>query len=208
MKKILGLTISALLIMCVVGGGTWAYFSDTETSLGNTWTAGTLNLVDVISGMAVNTDIIVTEQGDGLNDKVVFGSVTPLVPGSSGTITWTLSNTGNLPGLLTMVATTTFDQGGAPNEPEAAAETALGGVKGLDTGVMVWVTRGGVEVFGTAAIPVAMSGLAAFLSSQSQSIAGGGSLVYVLHWQIPTAVGNEIQGDSATLNITFALTQS
>ena len=44
MKKILGLTIAALLIIGMVGGGTWAYFSDTETSTDNTFTAGTLDL--------------------------------------------------------------------------------------------------------------------------------------------------------------------
>ena len=44
MKKILGLTIAALLVMGMVGGGTWAYFSDTEASTNNSLTAGTLDL--------------------------------------------------------------------------------------------------------------------------------------------------------------------
>jgi len=44
MKKILGLTIVALLVMRLVGGGTWAYFSDVEASTGNVFTAGTLDL--------------------------------------------------------------------------------------------------------------------------------------------------------------------
>lgn len=52
MKKILGLSIAAFLIIAVVGGGTWAYFSDTQDSSGNTLIAGTLDL-----GLA-NTDVI------------------------------------------------------------------------------------------------------------------------------------------------------
>jgi spore coat-associated protein N len=44
MKKILGLSIAALLVIALVGGGTWAYFSDTETISNNTITAGTLAL--------------------------------------------------------------------------------------------------------------------------------------------------------------------
>lgn len=44
MKKILGLTIAALLVIGLVGGATWAYFSDTETSTGNSFVAGTLDL--------------------------------------------------------------------------------------------------------------------------------------------------------------------
>ncbi len=44
MKKILGLTTSIMLFI-----GTWAYFSDIETSTGNALTAGTLDLkTDVV----------------------------------------------------------------------------------------------------------------------------------------------------------------
>lgn len=44
MKKIMGLAISATLLIALVVGGTWAYFQDTETSTGNTIQAGTLDL--------------------------------------------------------------------------------------------------------------------------------------------------------------------
>ncbi|MCK4368488.1 MAG: SipW-dependent-type signal peptide-containing protein [Dehalococcoidales bacterium] len=44
MKKILGLTIAIVLIIGLVAGGTWAYFTDTETSTGNTFTAGTIDI--------------------------------------------------------------------------------------------------------------------------------------------------------------------
>ena len=50
MKKIVGLTIVALLVIGLVGGGTWAYFTDTEESTGNSFTAGFLNLVYSASG--------------------------------------------------------------------------------------------------------------------------------------------------------------
>jgi spore coat-associated protein N len=208
MKKILGLSIIALVLIGIIAGGTFAYFSDTETSAGNTFTAGKLNLVNVISGMAVNSSITITEQGDGLNDNVVFGadSANRIKPGSSGNITWTLTNNGSLAGTLTMVALATFSEGGAPNEPEAAAE---GGTPvGLGTKLVVWVTRNGTDILGSSGAYVAMSGLDAVLNAESQSLAGGGSLVYILHWQIPISVGNEIQGDTATLGITFTLNQT
>lgn len=50
MKKILGLTIVALMVLGLVGGGTWAYFSDVATTTGNTFAAGTLDL-----GLSSNT---------------------------------------------------------------------------------------------------------------------------------------------------------
>jgi hypothetical protein len=143
--------------------------------------------------------------GPSINGSVQFGLVKP---GSSGTITWTLSNTGNVAGTLTIVALTTFGQGGAPNAPEAAAETALGGVKGLDTGITIWVTRDTTDILGTTAAYVPMSGLDTALNLEiNKTITIGTPMVYVLNWQVPTSVGNEIQGDSANLNITFTLNQ-
>jgi predicted ribosomally synthesized peptide with SipW-like signal peptide len=44
MKKILGLGIAAILVMAMVGGGTWAFFSDVEQSADNVFAAGTLDL--------------------------------------------------------------------------------------------------------------------------------------------------------------------
>ena len=44
MKRILGLTIAFMLLTGMTGIGTWAYFSDVETSTGNVLAAGTLDL--------------------------------------------------------------------------------------------------------------------------------------------------------------------
>ncbi len=203
MKKILGLTIAVLLIIGIVGAGTWAYFSDTASSTGNTWTAGTLTLGLVTTGAATNATASASPAG--INNSMQFTNVKP---GSSGTITWTLNNTGTVPGTLTLASTATFGQGGAANAPEATAETALGGVKGLDTGIMVWVTAGGTDILGATGAYVAMSGLEAALDLQvNHAITIGTPLVYVLNWQVPTSVGNEIQGDTAQLDITFTLNQ-
>jgi len=211
MKKTLGLILIALLAVGLVGGYTLAYFSDTERSDENTWTAGTLNLVCVIDGTAVNTDVIITERADGLNDKVQFGTEDPIVPGSSGTITWTLTNTGNVAGTLTMAATTTFGEGAAAMEPELTADPTK--LKGLGDMLTVWVTRydgtDTTDILGVEETYVAMSGLeAALTDAVGQPLAGGASLVYVLHWEVPTTVGNEIQGDTAQLDITFTLDQT
>lgn len=45
-KKLLLLTLALLLIAGMAGAGTFAYFTDTETSTGNTFTAGTMDLRD------------------------------------------------------------------------------------------------------------------------------------------------------------------
>jgi predicted ribosomally synthesized peptide with SipW-like signal peptide len=213
MKKIIGLSIAALLIIGIVGVGTFAYFSDTAASTGNTWTAGTLVLSEVTTGSAANNSYVVTP-GGGINGSVQFGLTDPVKPGSSGTITWTLKNNGNLPGTLTMPAgaspltNISFNENPPENAPEHAADST--DAIGLGQKLMVWVTRFDgtttTDVIGTTGTYVAMSGLAA-LSSESNIMAAGGSLVYVLNWQVPTTVGNEIQGDSANLDISFHLEQ-
>ena len=82
MKKILGLAVAALLVMGLVGGGTWAYFSDPEVSGTNSLTAGTLDLE--------------VEGGSG-GSPVIF-SVSDLKPGDNSVSFGDLENVGNLPG--------------------------------------------------------------------------------------------------------------
>ena len=213
MKKIIGLSIAALLIIGIVGVGTFAYFSDTATSTDNTWTAGTLVLSEATTGSAINNSYVVTP-GGGINGSVQFGLTDPVKPGSSGIITWTLNNTGNVPGKLTLVSATTFNDT-ATNAPKTAALAALaisdpvGTPWDLNTKMMVWVTRDGTDILGSTGTYVAMSGLQTALNLEiSKTITIGTPMVYVLHWQVPTSAGNEIQGDTAQLDITFTLNQN
>ena len=212
MKKIIGLSIAALLIIGIVGVGTFAYFSDTATSTGNTWTAGTLVLSESTTGTALKATM--AGAGPNINGSVQFSLIKP---GSSGTITWTLNNTGNLPGILTMPAgaspltNISFTENPSPNASQLAAWTALGSHVGLGQELMVWVTRNGTPILGTSLAPVPMSDLAVpttGLNIESQSLVAGTPLVYVLNWTIPgDTTGNEIQGDSANLDISFHLEQ-
>ena len=173
MKKIIGLSIAALLIIGIVGVGTFASFSDTATSTGNTWTAGTLVLSEITLGASGNTAFTGAPiPTGGINGNVQFG---PVVPGSSGTITWTLSNTGNVPGKLTLVSATTFNDT-ATNAPKTAALAALaisdplawGTPWDLSKEMMVWVTRFDgtttTDILGSTGTYVAMSGLQAALN--------------------------------------------
>ena len=223
MKKIIISFMTIALVLAVIAGGTWAYFSDTETSTGSSFTAGTLNLVPSTSGTGPVGKYTVTAGGDGINGNVVF---VRLAPGDSGSITWTLTNNGNLDGALTMASTVTFAENGS-NEPEAAVLGNNNGSNGdLDEYMGVRLKRGATYILGDASNYVPFSGLAAVLNAESQSLAASGTLTYVLEWQIASDVkgagadgkfgtaddvqvdDNIIQSDSATVDITFTLTQS
>jgi len=223
MRKILISAMVIGLVCALIGAGVYAVFSDTETSTGNTFTAGTLNLVPSTSGTGPGGKYTVTEGGDGVNGKVVF---IKLAPGDSGSITWTLQNDGNLDGTLTMPSTVTFDENGS-NEPEGAVAGNNGGSNGdLDEYMGVRLKRDGNYILGDASHYVPFSGLEAVLDAQSRSLTASGTLTYVLEWEIASNVkgagtdgefgtvddvdedDNIIQSDKATLDITFTLTQS
>ena len=91
--RLSALIVVAVLMLALLIGGLYGTFDDTETSIGNVFTAGTLNLVSVISGSGFTDNVVVNEQGDGINDNVTFGMV---MPGDNGTITWTLTNDGTV----------------------------------------------------------------------------------------------------------------
>ena len=229
MKKILGLTVAALMVMGLVGGGTWAYFSDTETSTGNILTAGTLNLTaDVVGGGTVSGTV--TPGDDGANE---FITLSTLKPGDSGTVTFTCTNTGDLPGTLTITSTVTTAENGA-GEPETSATVPTnnaGGDGDLDEYVGVTLTQningaGATYLLGDAINKVQVEGLQAALNGVVDvAIGAGENIVYVLSWEIASDVvgvgvdgkfgtgddvaadDNVIQSDTATINITFDLEQ-
>lgn len=229
MKKIFGLTVAALMVMGLIGGGTWAYFSDVETSTGNVMTAGTLNLTaDVTGGGTVSGSV--TPGADGANE---FITLSTLKPSDSGTVTFTINNTGNLPGTLTIASTVSFAENGA-GEPETSATTPTnnnGSNGDLDEYVGVTLTQningaGATYLLGDATNKVKVSGLEAALDAVAdQAIGASQNIVYVLTWEIASDVkgvgvdlkfgtgddvvadDNVLQSDTATLDITFNLEQ-
>jgi len=76
-KKILGLTIAVLMVIGLIGAGTWAYFSDVETSTGNVFTAGTLDL-KLTGGTPDNDSVIGTfnastwAPGENISDNLTI----------------------------------------------------------------------------------------------------------------------------------------
>lgn len=104
MQKILLSLVTITLVAAVAIGATRAYFSDTETSTGNSFTAGKLDLVL------------------GAGTPMPF-SVSNLAPGQSGTGKVTLTNaTGSIDGVLDIkIANMVQSEGGPLTEPEIEA---------------------------------------------------------------------------------------
>ena len=224
MNRTLGLILAIILALCLLAGivgGTYAYFSDTETSTDNHMTAGTLDLVPLVTGSYSGDSSLysVAAGGNGINGNVTFGMI---APGQTGTIEWVLSNTGTLGGTLTIASTSTFTENGT-NEPEGAVSGNNGGGNGdLDDYLKVTLQRGvGTDqasaeaalsyILGSAGSPVAISGLDAVLNAEGQTLAASGAndtIVYVLTWSLPDDPDiNIVQSDTAEIDVTFTLTQ-
>jgi spore coat-associated protein N len=221
MKKIIGLSLAALLIVGIVGGGTWAFFSDSEASQNNTLTAGTL---DLQVGAA-----------DPCTESIDIGTL--LLPGDSGNAAdWTATNLGSVSGTLrvTFGAITNYEN--TRTEPEqAAGDTTTGATEGelgdfidialwldtnqsgsWDSGDMYLGSDGSVYnwVSGSSLPPEAYddinnyAGLDWDSTDGMPTLAGSADLDFMVEYDFPVdANDNRVQGDSSLFDITFTLEQ-
>ena len=201
MKRILISLMTVALVSALIGGGVYAYFSDTETSTGNTFTAGTLDL-----------------NLDGGNINVVKFTVSDVKPGDSGGGSWTVANVGSIAGYLDLESISVSEAIGTTTDPELADEVPPGtDTAQLGNYLMVHIfvdtnnngswDSGETDILGTDAAPVAINTIASSYALNLSLAASGGTNYITLLWSVGTATDNRIQGDSVTLNITFELQQ-
>jgi len=208
MKKIFALTIAALLVLGVVGGGTWAYFQDTESSTNNSLTAGTLDLTI-----------------EGGNAAVTTFSASNVYPGQSGSGNSTLKNVGSLPGNLTIATANlinTESSGGTEFEGDGGSGE-LGGVAKM----AIWIDVGSQNNTYDAGTDIGLKSDGTTYTSgalQYDTIDNyaGKTWTNVLtnvvqnqvnefnvSWQVPygSSVDNSYQGDAVSIDFQFTLVQ-
>jgi predicted ribosomally synthesized peptide with SipW-like signal peptide len=205
MKKIIGLSVAALLIIGVIGGATLAYFSDTESSTNNILTAGVLDL-----------------NIDGGNVAVTTLTVTAAEPGGSGSGSSTLANVGSMAGELDIATLAVTNTGAVSGTSEYADDSGdLGAVAQiamyLDIDQSGTVTAGdiGLQSDGSTYDPTGGLDYDVVNNYASEtwnevitSMAPSASDDIIILWQVPTGAGNSIQGDSVSFDITFTLEQA
>lgn len=222
MKKVIALTLAALLIIGMVGGGTWAYFSDTETSQSNTLIAGSLDL-------QVGT-------ADPCTESIDLGF--QLQPGDSGNAAdWTVNNLGSIGGTLKIEMGSITNYENTRTEPEeAAGDTTGGGAEGelgdffdiaiwldmnrsggWDSGDMYLVSNGTVVNWasGSSLPSEAYDDINNYDSVDWEpadgmpTMAGAADLDFRVEYDFPgDANDNRTQTDSCVFDITFTLEQA
>ncbi len=190
MKKILGLTIATVLFIGMAGIGTLAYFSDIETSTGNTLAAGTLDLktggTDGVSGTLVAT---------GMAPGVIVGPATIVlnnigsVAGSSLDLSFSYVNTDGTPNPIPMTAdqtaamieVTTLNYGGSSILSDITADNGNG-------------------------YPDIQDLKNSDLSGQS-GIGAGANKVFEIGVTLRAGTSGDYQADGITITMTFVLNQ-
>ncbi len=202
MKKIVGLTMALVLVIGLVGAGTYAYFSDTETSVDNTLTAGTLDL-NIEGG---DIDVTTFDVGD-------------VAPGDNGTASSTLANIGSLDGELDIATSAVTNTpgvggefGGGSGELGANAQIAMyldvdqsgsvtAGDIGLKSDETTYDPTGGLEYD-------IIDNYASDTWNATETLAASAADDIFVSWGVPTTTGNDIQADSVSFDITFTLEQA
>jgi predicted ribosomally synthesized peptide with SipW-like signal peptide len=225
MSKIIISLMTIALVAALVGGGVYAYFNDTETSTGNVFTAGTLNLD------------LTDDSDDGTESETATWVFSDMAPGATGGgARLTISNAGSLNGYLDLSSVAVAnaenydantDEAEATDDADTSDETG-GGELGANLLVQIWIdadNEGDVDVDGSsnlleesiypaAAIGTPDPGVTGALDSIAatydldEQLDAGTSTYIALLYDLPSATNNAIQGDSATLTFTVELDQT
>lgn len=185
--------------MATVGAGiygSYAYFNAQRQVEGSKFTAGTIDL-DVASNGNKLEPFVIENMGDNAN--------------ISGTKTWTVKNTGTLPGRLLVRLQNISNKDNGCNDQEKNAEpTCEANDEGeLGNVVDLKVALDGVDKVNStlatsnqAAIGQAWNGLTPII------LAANETKTITAHWSADeNAYGNEVQSDSVGFNMDFRLIQ-
>jgi len=190
MKKILGLTIVIMLLIGMAGIGTWAYFSDIETSQSNTFAAGTMDLK--------------TDDVDGVSQTLL---ATNMAPGDTvGPETIILNNTGSVEGSTLDLAFSYINSDGSTNpvdksDDETAAMLEVTTLKYGGNDLLSSVSDGNIN--GYRDIEDLKN---ADLSGQS-GIGASANKTFEIAIKLRDGTGSDFQADGITITMTFTLNQ-
>ena len=190
MKRIVGLAIALILLVGMCGIGTWAYFSDVETSASNELTAGTLDLK--------------TDDVDGVSQTLLAIN---MAPGDTvGPQTITLKNTGSVEGLTLDLAFSYVesDSGTNPVNMSADATAAVLEITTLNYGGSDILTS--VSDINTNSYKDIEDLKNADLTGQT-GIDASGTKDFDIAVQFRGDVGHEFQSDGINITMTFILNQ-
>ncbi|WP_254824344.1 SipW-dependent-type signal peptide-containing protein [Haloglomus halophilum] len=217
------------------GLGTSALFSDRESFDGNAVVAGTLDLLvhyESVYNGAPAENLAPSPSGTADGAAALFYTLEDVKPGDSGSVEFCFELNTN-PAYLWFCTEGTADAENGQNEPELEAEGAdADGLGELDDEILVdafYCDEDGDPVDGgeiasgmTLAEFLATYTAGAPLNADAVAVAPGAQTPYppsaepgvttgpclCIEWELPAAVGNEVQSDSVAFDIDFHAVQA
>ena len=195
MNKVLASLLMIGMVAAMAGAGTFAYYVDTETSVGNTFTAGTLDL-EVNGENPLSSSFTIENIQPSYRETVCKGM--------------NLTNSGTCDGYLSMWMENLVDDDNGLTEPEGDVDTTGGAGEGELSQylcIVIWDDVCGNELYnGT---------LANFTANHNNSdnqialgkLTAGQTRYFPVGYYVPSGVGNIIQSDSSTFDVVIDLLQ-
>ncbi len=196
-RKVVLSVIIGVTVVAGAAAATAAYFTATRTASTNKFTAGTLDL-NVQSNGNANEPFVIENMGDNAN--------------ISGTKTWTIKNTGTLPGRLLVRLLNVVNKENGCNDQEEMAEPACDadndGEMGAD--ITLKFDLDGVEKVSSTLATANQAKIGNDWNALTPTIvlAPNEERTITAHWATDeTQYGNEIQSDSIEFDTNFRLIQ-
>ena len=222
MKRIIFSLMTLVAVLTVSGAGSFAYFSDTETSQGNTFTAGTLDLkvLDALGETWLDDPVPAVISAGYLDSESEIGNIiNNMKPGDKGFIIVPIKNDGSVDGVAQLQLTNLVDYENGVNDPECEAEggiwdgttcsncaTGCGDLEGELSQNMKVVIK-----YGEGPYALITSGKLYDLADdliELGDLAAGEEKGVKMVFSIKDTVGNIIQSDSVEFDIIFHLEQA
>ncbi len=197
LKRIIGVMLGILIVSVLCTAGVWAYIGNDVSN-------------DASNGV-IALKLGNTTQQDALN-------VPNASPGDSGQYSYHLENSGNISGSLSVNITNITNTAGTTGKYADGS-----GDLGRNTEVAFYLDSYGSGDWSQGDIGLSANGQTYPYQSALQydildnyakaewngitTLSPGNKLNLVALWRIPSSVGNEIQGDSVSYDISFTLTQ-
>ncbi len=190
MKKIVGLSLALMLVIGMIGVGTLAYFTDTETSSGNQLVAGTLDLK--------------TNDADGVIQTLYATDMSPGETVASSNIT--LKNAGTIDAATLDIVFSYAESDGSPNSVDKTADevAAMLEVMALD--------YGGSSLLGSISDNNS-NGYTDIYDLKNANLTGLGGITasaskdFDISVRLKSETGNDFQADGIDMTMTFTLKQ-
>jgi predicted ribosomally synthesized peptide with SipW-like signal peptide len=199
MNKVIASLLMIGVVAAMAGAGTFAYFTDTETSVDNTFTAGTLDLQiwDGVGNWVDDPDVPTVN--NLWNDKV-----NNVKPGDSDALIIPIKNAGTIDGYADIHIMNVTNYPGDTPEPETLPDL---GELGSAIVVKIEYDSNGDGVADEVLATGTLDDLECNNYVATTSLTAGSTANWILTISIDSTVGNEIMGDVVTCDVEFSLDQ-